>query len=253
MKNIGILLFSIFVLSASPVWSESGEQILEKVDEQLVGAKAPKDMEAVLALTIVSAKGREKHREIKAWTKNIAGQDSWRILKFISPPDVENIGFLVLSEDQMYLYLPEFRRIRRIASHNKKESFMGSDFSYEDMGTSGFVSSFNAVLVNEDSETWILELEQKPGSKKPYPKIKMWVAKESGIPVKMEMYNASEQLVKEAEQESKKIGDYWVLNKITMKDVKKKTHSVLEMKDIKVDQNLDDAIFTQRYLQRSLK
>jgi outer membrane lipoprotein-sorting protein len=153
----------------------------------------------------------------------------------------------------MYLYLPEFRRIRRIASHNKKENFMGSDFSYEDMGTSGFSSAYSAEILEENPETWILELQKKPESNKPYLEIKMWVAKESRLPTQIEMLDGSGDLVKVAEQESKNIGGYWVLSKITMTDKKKNSRTVLEMTDIKVDQNLDDEIFTRRFLQRRLR
>lgn len=253
MKKIFVLIFSLFFLTGFFFSAQSGQQILINIDEKLVGSQAPNDMEATMILTIVSPNGAEKTREMKAWTKNTAGEQDWRIMKFLSPPDVEDIGFLSLAEDQMYLYLPEFRRIRRIASHNKKESFMGSDFTYEDMGTSGFSAHYTAELLSEDSETWILDLVRKPGSGRPYPKIKMWVDKTSVTPIRLEMFDDSGTVVKETEQASKKIDPYWILSKITIKNLKKNTQSTLEMKDIRVDQNLSDDIFTQRYLQRSLK
>jgi outer membrane lipoprotein-sorting protein len=81
----------------------------------------------------------------------------------------------------------------------------------------------------------------------------MWVAKESRLPTQIEMLDGSGDLVKVAEQESKNIGGYWVLSKITMTDKKKNSRTVLEMTDIKVDQNLDDEIFTRRFLQRRLR
>lgn len=253
MKSIFALIFSIFILAAVSFPAQSDQQILNNVDERLVGSRAPKDMEATMILTIVSPGGAEKTRKMKAWTKNMAGEQDWRIMKFLSPPDVENIGFLSLSEDQMYLYLPEFRRIRRIASHNKKESFMGSDFTYEDMGTSGFSAHYTAELLSEDSDAWILDLSRKPGSDRPYPKIKMWVNKISETPVRLEMSDDSGTVVRETEQESKKSGEYWILSKITIKDLKKNTHSTLEMEDIRLDQDLSDDLFTQRFLQRSIK
>ena len=71
------------------------------------------------------------------------------------------IGFLVLAEDSMYIYLPEFHRTRRIASSNKKDPFMGSDFSYEDMGTSAFSQYYDPKLLKESAEEWQLELLQE--------------------------------------------------------------------------------------------
>lgn len=253
MRKITFLVtMSIFVLNLS-IWAITGSEVLKRVEERMIGEKAPKDMEAIMRMIIVSPRGSKKVRELKAWTKNNINEDDWRVMKFLSPPDIKNVGFLVLSDEQMYLYLPEFRRIRRIASHNKKESFMGSDFSYDDMGTSGFSRYYEVKLINEDDKEWMLELCRKPKADKPYKRIKMWVSKESELPAKMEMYDNSDELWKVSEEENKKIGEYWIPFKINMKDVKKNSFTTLEMKDIKVDQGLGKEIFTNRFLRRRVK
>jgi outer membrane lipoprotein-sorting protein len=253
MKNRVFLGVSFVLILSIFIWGETGSTILKRVDERMIGAEAPKDVQTVMVMTIVSAKGREKKRELKAWSKNNLDKDDWRVMKFLSPPDVRNLGFLVLAEDQMYIYLPEFRRLRRIASHSKKESFVGSDFSYNDLGTGGFSSFYEAQLAGEDEEAWIIELERKPAADKPYKQMKMWVSKESELPVRMELYDNSGNLWKVSEEENKKVGNYWIAAKITMEDKKKNTYTVLEMKDIKVDQGLEDEIFTQRFLKRRVK
>jgi len=253
MRKLTFLVtMSIFVLNLS-IWTITGSEVLKKVEERMIGEKAPKDMEAIMSMIIVSSKGSKKVRELKAWTKNNINEDDWRVMKFLSPPDIKNVGFLVLSDEQMYLYLPEFRRIRRIASHNKKESFMGSDFSYDDMGTSGFTRYYEAKLIKEDDKEWVLELSRKPKTDKPYKRIKMWVSKESELPSKMEMYDNSDELWKVSEEENKKIGEYWIPFRINMKDVKNNSFTELEMKDIKVDQGLEKEIFTNRFLRRRVK
>ncbi len=250
-KYAAIVLMAAFL--ALPVWAITGKDVLKKVDERTVGSLAPKDLESLLTMTIVSPKGTKKVRKIKAWTKNNVDKDDWRVMKFLSPADVKGVGFLVLSDDQMYLYMPEFHRIRRIASHNKKESFMGSDFSYDDMGTSSFSQHYNAKLVKEDSKQWLLELTRKPGSDKPYKTIKMWVSKETELPTRMELYDNAGKLWKVLEQESKKVGKYWIPYKMTMKNVKKGSYTVIELEQIKVDQNLPDKIFSKRFLKRRVR
>lgn len=204
MKKLIFIFFSLFLILNFNLWAITGKEILKKVEERTIGERAPKDVEAIMSMTIVSSKGKKKIRELKVWSKNNIDKDDWRVMKFLSPPDVRNVGFLVLSDDRMYLYLPEFHRIRRIASHNKKESFMGSDFSYEDMGTSGFTRFYDAKLLSENENEWVLELTRKSGVSKPYSKIKMWVSKEIEIPFKMELYDDSGKLWKLAEQEAKK-------------------------------------------------
>lgn len=252
-KVLATILISIVLASEGTLWALTGEEILKKVEERTIGKLAPSDLESVMVMTIVSSKGSKKVRELKAWSKNNLNKDDWRVMKFLSPADVRGVGFLVLAEDQMYLYLPEFRRIRRIASHNKKESFMGSDFSYEDMGTSGFSKFYSAKLLKEDPNMWVLELFRKPGVRKPYKKILMWVSKKTEIPVKLELYGNDGKLWKVLEQEVKKVEKYWLPVKMTMRNVKKGSYTVLEMKEIKVDQNLSDKIFTKRFLKRRVK
>jgi len=249
MKKTIIFTFGLFLALAS-FGGITGNDVLKKVDDRTVGKEAPKDIQMKMIMKIISSSGSEKMRELKAWSKNLEGKDDWRVMKFMSPPDVKDVGFLVLSDDQMYLYLPEFRRIRRIASHNKKDKFMGSDFSYDDLSASVFSKYYNAELIHEEETEWVLSLERKPGVEKPYKKIEMWVSKEYSLPSKMKLYDNSGNLWKETEQEINRFGKYWIPVKITMKDMREKSQTLLQMKDISVDQGLDDSLFTQRFLKR---
>jgi len=244
-----IIAFAL-ILSLMPLFAADGNAILKKVEGRLTGSLAPKDTHSTMIMTIVDFKGHKKVREIELWEKNNIGKDNWRIMKFRKPADVKGVGFLVLSEEQMYLYLPEFHRIRRIASHSKKEAFMGSDFSYDDMGTVGFVKFYDAELLSEDQKEYVLELRRKPGAKKPYSKIKMWVSRESMLPTKMQLYDNSAELAKISEEESKKIGKHWIPVKIKMSSVKKNTYTVIDMKDIKLDTGLGKGKFTKRFLKK---
>lgn len=250
-KIVPILCLGILGLGASlSVQGQSAEDILRKVDAAVSGPAAPRDMEAVMTMTITSAAGAVKTRRLRVWSQVVSGGESRRLMKFLSPPDVRDIGFLSLANDQMYLYLPEFRRIRRIASHNKSESFVGSDFSYEDLGASAFSGSFVPTLAGQDDKTWTLDLERRPGTDKLYKKIKLVVSKETSLPVRMELHDNAAALVKIAEQENGRAGAYRVPVLIRMRDVKSGSRTELAMGDIKVDQSLGDEVFTQRNLQK---
>ncbi len=251
MRRLITVLISL--LMVIPTLAADGNKVLKMVEERLIGKLAPRDTHAIMLMSIVDPKGGKKFREMEVWEKNNPQGDDWRVMKFRKPADVRGVGFLVLSDDQMYLYLPEFHRIRRIASHTKKESFMGSDFSYDDMGTSGFSRYYNAKLLEEKPHQYVLLLTLKPGARKPYGKIKMWVSKESMLPVRMELYSKSGELVKISEQKAKKIGKYWIPVKIKMTSVKKGSYTVLEMKNIKLDQGISKRIFTKRFLKRRVK
>ena len=70
------------------------------------------------------------------------------------------------------------------------------------------------------------------------------------MPTRMELFDAAGNLNKVAEQTSQQIGKYWIMARIKMSNVKKGTSTVLEMKNIKVDQDLQDEIFSERFLKK---
>lgn len=251
-KNIApMLCLGIFGLGAA-LWAQtrSAEDILRRVDAAVSGPAAPRDMESVMTMTITSASGAVKTRRLRVWSQAVPGDGSRRLMKFLSPPDVGGIGFLTLADDRMYLYLPEFRRIRRIASHNKNDSFVGSDFSYEDLSASAFSDSYAPSLAGEDETSWTLDLERKEGADTPYKKIRLVVSKDALLPLRMELHDNSGERVKIEEQENGRAGAYWVPVRIRMKDLKSGSRTELVMSGVKVDQGLRDEVFTPRNLQR---
>ena len=130
---------------------------------------------------------------------------------------------------------------------------MGSDLSYNDMETSRYFENYNANLIEDTQDNYILELTRRPTSKKPYPRIKMTVDKISSIPIDMEYFNEGNSLWKIWKMEPKKVGQYYTQSKIEVEDKKKEHKTIIERENIKFDQGLKDKMFTQRFLKRRPK
>jgi outer membrane lipoprotein-sorting protein len=242
------IIIAILVLSAAmTVEAQDAAAALKAVEDRTSGAIAPKDIQSVMTMTITQGSS-VKMRVIRVWSKKNEGKDDYRLMKFISPADVKDIGFLVLAEEAMYIYLPEFHRTRRIASSNTKDSFMGSDFSYQDMGTSGFSKYYDPAIVKEDGATCVLELSRKKGADRSSGRILMTVDKTNSMPLRTESYDNSGRLWKIIEQTPTRVGAYWISTTIKMTDVRKGSSTVLEMTDIRTDQNLGNDIFSERFL-----
>lgn len=252
LAGAAVFLLLLIGFSHRLLAQDRGEEILKRVEDQTIGPKAPSDIQAEMVMVIKSTGGEEKRRELMVWTKNNPVGDDWRLMKFLAPADIKDLGFLVLADDQMYLYMPEFQRVRRIASHNKKESFVGSDFSYDDLGTAGFSAFFVPKFKEENEKAWVLELERKPGAKKQYAKIVLSVDKATELPVRAELFDDSGQLFKIETQENSRVGKYWIPTKFVMENVRAGTSTVLELRNVRVDQNLSADIFTERNLKRSV-
>ena len=244
-----IIVVSVF-LAAGPANALTGDEVLDKVDAVL---SAPTDGTSTARMTLVDKSGKTKERRLKLWTRYFRDKDDWSLTKFVAPAEIRDLGFLSLADDKMYLYLPGFDRIRRIASHARKESFAGSDLSNDDLSTGRYVDHFSAKIKEETDGEYILELTRKPGSSRIYPKSTVWVNKANFTIPRMEMFDKNEKLWKTFEGQYEQIQGYWTMTSLTMKDVKKKHKTVMKIEDIEFDVGLDDKTFTQRYLKRRVK
>jgi hypothetical protein len=109
--------------------------------------------EMLSTLTIIDGQGRERIREIASVSKLFDdGATEKRLIRFLSPADVEGTGFLTFDyedrDDDMWLFMPALRKTRRIVSTEKAKNFMGSEFTYSDM-TPPVLDDFTYRLMGE--------------------------------------------------------------------------------------------------------
>ena len=225
--------------------SLTADKILKKVEETL---RAPKDAVAEVTMILQDKTDEKKVRKVKMWSK----EDDKRLIRFLSPEDVKGVGFLSLGEKEMYLYMPAFHKIRRIASHVKNESFMGTDFSYDDIAQSKYSDDFKPTLKGETEKQYILELLRKPDSDVDYKKLIMFVNKSNFVPDSIQFFDQKGKLKKVMRNlEVKKIKGYWTTTVVEMEDVINKHKTTMELDNIQYDVGLKDKLFTKRYLKRA--
>ncbi|MFQ6047237.1 MAG: outer membrane lipoprotein-sorting protein, partial [Gemmatimonadales bacterium] len=168
-EDISIVTTALLaLLAAMPATGQDGAWVLERVDSTL---NAPKDVVVTERMTLIDAEGREKVRTMRMYQKG----PERRLVKFMAPADVRDVGFLRLADDQMYLYLPAFRRVRRIASSIKNEAFMGTDLSYEDLSRTRFGDDFRVVNATPAERGHELTLEPLSDADVSYSRIVMQV------------------------------------------------------------------------------
>lgn len=219
-------------------------EVLKKSDNVV---NAPKDQEQKVKLILIDKDGDEKEREVIMLQK---GSDK-RLIKFLSPADQKGIAFLDLPGDMMYLYLPAFKKVRRIAGHIKNQKFSGTDFTYDDLGTLKYAEEYDPKFIEKTEEFFVLELTPKKGIEKDYSKLKVWVRRENFYPEKAEYYDKSGRLWKISERSKiEKVGNYWVSKEFEMHDLKKDHRTKVVLEEAKFDTGLKDKLFTKRYLKR---
>jgi len=234
-----ILFISVFIVSS---YALTGDEVLKKVDEALVR----NNQVANLTMTLTDKNGIKQSREIQLFQK----EGGKRLIKFLKPADVKGVGFLSLPNDEMYIYMPVLGKVRRIASHVKNQSFMGTDFSYEDIGGEKVSEGNNIKSFKEEEGSYLIEFSstKKDAS---YSFVKMIINKETFIPSKTEFYDKAGKLCKVMlNQNVEKVDGKWVAKEIKMTNVKEDHNTVLKMTNMSFDDSISDDVFTQRNLQK---
>jgi outer membrane lipoprotein-sorting protein len=184
-------------------------------------------------------------------TFDIAMKGEKRFTEFVAPADMKGTKVLIMSPTQMYIYLPSFKKVRRIASHVTNQGFMGTAYSNDDMALSRFGDKYAAKILGQDAATWKLELTKKSDDA-PYDKIVLTVDKKLRQPTELQYFNAEGKHIKtETRRNWSCEGKVCTPGELEMVDHRSNNHSsTLIRRRLKVNPGLDDRVFSKRNLQR---
>ncbi len=243
-KTILPLLLPIFL------FAKTGLEIAEKVDNR----KTPKDMTADLSMVLTNKKGKTRTSKIHSVT--IDGGKK-QIIWFLAPADDKGVSFLKIEhddkDDEMRMWLPAFKKIRRISAKKKGDSFMGSDMSYEDMSNRELSDHTYQRLEDErvgDADCFVIEVTPNSEAKSNYKKHKTWIEKARFIPLKEESYDRKGKLKKTKTFSYADIKDYVTPTEIYVEDVQKNHSTRLVFDNIKLDSGINDKLFHEKSLKR---
>jgi len=187
------------------------------------------------------------------------------IMVFKAPAAVKNTRFLQIENDgrdnDKWIYLPALGRVRRISSSEGSSSFMGSDFTYDDMETRELEEDTHKLLREEKLgkyDCYVIESISKDIDDSQYSKRISWVSKDSFIPVKGELYSKKTGKVQKVmiiKQNIKKVQDIWTVFETVMEDKESGHKTKLYVKRskkgapyIEYNKKINASRFTQRYL-----
>lgn len=170
-------LYTAFLLACLVLWAPEaqadpkGNAVLRKYDRK---TNAFKDLTLRWTLTVRHQGRKPTEVQFKATTRP-QGQ---RLVELQAPGDIRGMHILVQSADEMYIFLPAYRKARRIAGHVRNQGFQGSGFTYDDMSIGKWGPYYDCSLMREDSRVWWIECKAKAGKTPPYPHVKMSIRKD---------------------------------------------------------------------------
>ena len=161
------ILSLIIVFTVQTALAERGLDIAKSISEANKGFKSESS-----EMTMVLKNGDKKiERKMTSKTIETGKGSSKSLLEFLLPKDVAGTKLLTWSfedqEDSQWIYLPAFKKIKRISSSSKSSSFMGSEFTYEDLRAS-VLDKFTYKFIKEEKKGddifWIFEKYSKESS-----------------------------------------------------------------------------------------
>jgi hypothetical protein len=173
-----------------------------------------------------------------------------RLLRFLSPADMRNTAMLALGKGELYVYLPADRRVRRLGTSALNQSFLGSDFSAEDLGSVRLRDDFEGRIVARNGNELRVELTPKHSSQ--WSRVVAVVAEHDLVP-RMEFYDRGGKLARtwsRTYERQKSRYEAWVPSRMLMVNEVSKhaTELIVEVGDS--DKPISDDLFTLRALQR---
>lgn len=218
-------------------------EIIEKMDKKISGYD---DQYMKLTMNIYDVDGSKKAYDFEMWQKGV----DKRLLRFRSG-EMKGFATLILDRNNVWAYLPAFKKVRRVAATNMKQSIAGSDFSNEDMSVGSWGKDWNITLDKEDDKFYYLKATPKEGVNTVYASALLVVEKGTYYQDHVDYFNEKGQKVK-----------VYYLKNLTDFGLDMKRHQIVGMLDprnghktelfvheMKANTGMKDKLFTKRNLQ----
>jgi outer membrane lipoprotein-sorting protein len=253
MKNLITAGLMVLLLVPGAFSQEmTAEDIIQKVNDQF----NTETSYGKSKMTIVTTSGEKRTFIQESWSKDRGEKN---LVRYLEPRRVKDQAVLMLNHaDDIWMFFPRTQRVRKLATHAKKQKMQGSDFSYEDMGSGdSFITDFISKRLDDEQkegqDCYKLELTRKPESDSSYSRLVMWIIKENFLPVFIEYYDESDPsyLLK-----SMIASDFQVIDgiptamKIVMHNENDNTETEMELLEVKYNISLSDDMFTERSLKK---
>jgi uncharacterized protein len=238
--------------------------LIQMMQKNSVVSKVP-DSVADATFTLINKTGQERVRKTFGTTKlQQNGIDNMRMTRFLSPPDVKGTVSLLIEhadkDDDIWIYLPALKKVRRLVANNKKDSFMGTDFTYADV--IGYkVGEWNYKLLKEENvggqPCYVIEALPKSDAVRTnngYSKRVSWLRKDNLMAVKTNYWDEAGQMLKTLTFSDIQLVDQkhgkWQAMRLEASNVQTGHRTVIKFDNFKANQMVKDEFFTTRYMEK---
>jgi len=252
------------VLSVTAVgllFAMSGRDVMQK-QKDLQSTDSEQTNELMI---LIDEDGTKEVRDVRIKKKKNIHDLTNNLIVFIKPAEIDGTALLnrEISKDSenQYLYLPSLKKLQRIAQGSKKNYFMGTDFTYEDLSADKLDNYHYKILKEETIQNskhdkpekcYVVEAVATSAyfPKTSYGKKILWITENHFYTKKIEFYDKNGKLIKYEGSWDFINPEGTIYRPKKVKIINKKEHhkTFVKVEDIKINKPIKDKIFTQRYL-----
>ena len=233
--------------------SKSGSEALSIVKrmKEVIEPRAPSLHRIVMTVKSPSAyrKGSETAEKVAGMAVKDFPDGKRMLIVMLAPEDVRGMAFLTQERedrpDVMWTYVPAIRRVREVKAIGQYENFLGTDFTYADLGFVELHDYYHLLGEEERNGVRTYEIEEQvPQEWMYYSKVITWVAADTMLPTERDYYDPAGDLLKtEAFQAVSVVEGVPTALRILMKEVQQDTSTELSIRAVDYDKALPDRLF----------
>lgn len=250
------------LLVAGAAHANSAEPLA--IMQKNLAATKVKDSISNATFTLRNKDGAERVRKIIGYTRlRPNGEDTMRLVRFLAPADIKDTATLLIenaqAEDDMWIYLPALGKVRRLSASNKKDSFVGTDFSYGDVIGHKPEEWSHALLreeVLDGASCYVIEStagNDKVRQNSNYSKRLSWVRKDNFVAVRSEFWDLGNQFLKRiTAADIQQVGGNgrWQPMLTEAENIQTGHRTTIRFEGFKADQDVPEKMFTPKELEK---
>lgn len=257
MKQLALLIILLTFYLPSSALAASAEEIVQK--SQAAFFYPGKDFKARVMMKLISPGGQERVREMTMLRLNTgaAGGEQKYFMYFFQPAEVKDMTFMVFKypakDDDRWLFVPAINMVRRIAMQDKQASFVGSDFTYEDVSGRDLADDAHELTKEETlngKACFVVKSTPKADTANYGHKLS-WIDKTTWLPLKEEYYDRAGRIVRLfTADEVREVKGFATITRRTMKNLQSGHRTEVSYASQDYNIGLDPGLFSERFLRQ---
>lgn len=229
----------------------SADEIIARAD--MASYYAGADGRSEVRMIISDAQGREQRRQFTVLRRDVdeAGDQQFLVV-FSQPSDVRNTVFLVNKhinkDDDRWLYLPGLDLVKRVSAGDKRTSFVGAHYFYEDVSGRRPSDDTHELIETSDSFYVLSHTPKDPGSVE-FSSYSTWIDRQTFLPMKIEYTNPAGDIYRRVEVfDVAEFDGHPTVTTSRVSDLLTGGKTDMQFRYIKYDVGIPDSVFTERSL-----